>query len=226
MMLSRATIHWGQWKLATAVLAALTILFTFAPAVHAQAVAVAEVSGHVTDPSGQSIVGATIRMTETDRNQVRTTTSDATGRYVMSNLPVGAYRLEVTSPGFKGYIQNGITLQVATNIEIPVTLQIGAVTESVTVTSNAAMVETKENSISQVIDHQRIEELPLNDRNPARLLTLSGGTSTMTLNGGDLTGSKNMQGSNGSVQFSVAGAQANGVNFLLDGGDNNDAFSN
>src|SRR3954466_7516962 len=112
-MLSRARIRRDQWKLATAVLVVLTMLFTFAPAVHAQAVAVAEVSGHVTDPSGQAIVGATVRMTETDRNQVRTTTSDATGRYVLSNLPVGAYRLEVTSPGFKGYIQNGITLQVA-----------------------------------------------------------------------------------------------------------------
>jgi hypothetical protein len=192
----------------------------------AQAVAVAEVDGHVSDPSGQAIVGATVKMTEIDKHQVRTTTTDTLGHYAMPNLPIGAYRLDVTSPGFKAYIQNGIVLQVATNIEIPVVLQIGAVTESVTVTSSAAMVETKENSISQVIDHQRIEDLPLNGRNPTQLLTLSGGTSNMTLNGGDLTGSKNMQGSNGSGQFSVAGAQANGVNFLLDGGDNNDAFSN
>jgi hypothetical protein len=165
-------------------------------------------------------------MTETEKHQVRVTNTDATGRYAMPNLAVGEYRLEVSAPGFKTYVQNGITLQVATNIEIPVTLQIGAVTESVEVTANAAMVETKENAIAQVIDHQRIEDLPLNGRNPTQLLTLSGGTSNMTLNGGDLTGSKNIQGSNGSGQFSVAGAQANGVNFLLDGGDNNDAFSN
>jgi hypothetical protein len=189
-------------------------------------VAVAEVDGHVTDPSGQAVVGATVRMIETDKHQIRTTTTDATGRYAMPNLPVGAYRLEVNSSGFKTYVQNGIELQVATNIEIPVVLQIGAVTESIVVTAGAAMVETKENAIAQVIDQQRIEDLPLNGRNPTQLLTLSGGTSNMTLNGGDLTGSKNMQGSNGSGQFSVAGAQANGVNFLLDGGDNNDAFSN
>jgi hypothetical protein len=203
------------------------ILFNLiAPSAHGQAVAVAEVDGHVTDPSGQAIVGASVRMVETDKHQTRATTTDTTGRYAMPNLPVGSYLLEVNAPGFKAYVQNGIVLQVATNIEIPVVLQIGAVTESVVVTAGASMVETKENAIAQVIDQQRIEDLPLNGRNPTQLLTLSGGTSNMTLNGGDLTGSKNMQGSNGSGQFSVAGAQANGVNFLLDGGDNNDAFSN
>jgi len=89
------------------------------------------------------------------------------------------------------------------------------------------MVETKENSISQVVDQDRMVDLPLNGRNPADLLKVSGfSTSSMTLNGGDLTGSKNIQGSNGSGQYSVAGSAANGVNFLLDGGDNNDAFSN
>ena len=212
-------------KLAALMIAAV-MLFAFAPHAMAQSVAVAEVDGHVTDPSGQAVVGATVKMTEIDKQQVHTVSTDSTGRFALPNLPIGAYRLEVTSSGFKAYIQSGITLQVASNIEIPVTLQIGSVTESVQVTANAAMVETKENSISQVIDQQRIEDLPLNGRNPTQLLTLSGGTSNMTLNGGDLTGSKNMQGSNGSGQFSVAGAQANGVNFLLDGGDNNDAFSN
>ena len=136
-----------------------------------------KLTGTCTDPSGQAIVGATVKMTEMDKQQVRTTSTDVTGRFALPNLPVGAYRLEVTSAGFKAYIQTGIVLQVASNIEIPVTLQIGAVTESITVTANAAMVETKENSIAQVIDQQRIEDLPLNGRNPTQLLTLSGGTS-------------------------------------------------
>src|SRR5208283_5178879 len=87
--------------------------------------------------------------------------------------------------------------------------------------------ETKDSSIAQVVTQQGIEDLPLNGRNPESLLVLSGlATSNMTLNGGDLTGSKYIQGSNCSGQYSVAGGAANGVNFLLDGGDNNDAFSN
>jgi hypothetical protein len=101
------------------------------------------------------------------------------------------------------------------------------VTESVQVNANAAQVETKENAIAQVVDQQRLIDLPLNGRNPADLLKITGfSTSVMNINGNDLTGSKNIQGSNGSGAYSVAGSAANGVNFLLDGGDNNDAFSN
>ena len=147
-----AMIHGDRVSKLAALMVAAVLLFALAPHAAAQSVAVAEVDGHVTDPSGQAVVGATVKMTEIDKQQVHTASTDSTGRFALPNLSVGSYRLEVTSSGFKAYIQNGITLQVASNIEIPVTLQIGSVTESVQVTANAAMVETKENSISQVID--------------------------------------------------------------------------
>src|SRR5438132_1502415 len=99
-----ATIHGDRWKLAIAFAIAAIVIFTLTPQAVAQSVAVAEVDGHVQDPSGQAIVGATVKMTELDRNQVRVTTTDSTGRYAMPNLAVGAYRLEVTSAGFKSYI--------------------------------------------------------------------------------------------------------------------------
>src|SRR3954447_7739244 len=86
------------------------------------------------------------------------------------------------------------------------------------------MVETKENAIGQVIEQRKIVDLPLNGRNLTQLLTLTGAGTTAPA--GDLTGSKNIQGSAASGTFSVAGSQANGVSYLLDGGDNNDAFSN
>jgi hypothetical protein len=217
----------GDRNLAAALVGAALMFCAATPQAKAQAVAVAEVDGHVTDPSGQFIAGATVKMTQTAKNQVRTATTDSTGRFQMPNLAIGPYRLEVTAPGFKEYVQTGIELQIASNVEVPVVMTIGAVTESVAVTANAAMVETKDSSIGQVIGTRSIEDLPLNGRNPTQLLTLTGaGTSTMTLNGGDLTGSKNMGGSNASGQFAVAGGQANGVNYLLDGGDNNDNFSN
>jgi hypothetical protein len=193
----------------------------------AQQVAVAEIDGYVTDPSGQAIVGAQAKVTDLDRGQVRTNATDATGRYAFPNLSIGNYQLEVSSPGFKGFVQKGIQLEVASNPQINVHMEIGAVTESVQVNANAAQVETKENSIAQVVDEERLIDLPLNGRNPASLLQITGfSTSSMNINGNDLTGSKNIQGSNGSGQYSVAGGSANGVNFLLDGGDNNDAFSN
>jgi hypothetical protein len=132
--------------------------------------------------------------------------------------------LEVKSPGFKDYRQSGIILEVAHTYEINVPMTVGAVTETVNVTANAAMVETKDSAISQVVDSVKITELPLNGRNLTQLLTLTGAGTTAP--GCDLTGSKNIQGSNASGTFSVAGGQANGVNYLLDGGDNNDSFSN
>jgi hypothetical protein len=201
--------------------------FLAAPPARAQQVAVAEIDGYVTDPSGQFIAGAQVNAIEVDKGQVHSTTTDVTGRYYLSNLSIGKYQIEVSAPGFKGFVQKGIELQIATNPHINVRLEIGAVTESIQITANAAQVETKENSIAQVVDQQRLIDLPLNGRNPADLLRVTGfSTSAMTINGGDLTGSKNIQGSNGSGQYSIAGSAANGVNFLLDGGDNNDAFSN
>ncbi|MDR3703418.1 MAG: carboxypeptidase regulatory-like domain-containing protein [Candidatus Sulfopaludibacter sp.] len=193
----------------------------------AQQVTGSEIDGHVMDQTGAPVPSAQVKATNVDTGLVRAAVADNTGRYALPNLPVGHYRLEVSAPGFKTYVQKGIELQVATNPSIPVTLEVGAVTESVQVTANAAQVETKENSIAQVVDAQRMVDLPLNGRNLTQLLTITGySTSNMNLRGGDLTGSKNMGGSDASGTFSVAGGAANGVNYLLDGGDNNDAFSN
>jgi hypothetical protein len=139
----------------------------------------------------------------------------------LPNLPVGPYSLEVSAAGFKTYIQSGIVLQVDNNIQVNVTLQVGSVSENVEVTASANMIETKENSVAQVIDERRIAELPLNGRQPTQLILISG-ASTVTP-GGNLTGSKNYPTS---TTMSVAGGQGNGTNYLLDGGQNNDTYTN
>jgi hypothetical protein len=210
--------------LPAAALLVASAAFLFPSHAMAQAVAIAEVDGYVVDPAGAGVVGAQVKMTEVDKQQVHQTVTDAQGRYALPNLPTGPYQLEVTSKGFKDYVQTGITLQVANNVQLNVTMQLGSISERVEVAANAEMVETKDSSLSQVIDQQRMVDLPLNGRNPTQLILLTGASTTTP--GGDLTGSKNIQGSNGSSTVSVAGGQANGVNYLLDGGDNNDAFSN
>lgn len=215
-----------QGRAAAIVFAAAMVIGLYAPRATAQQVAVAEVDGTVSDSSGAPVSGAQVRMIDTATDQAHEVTTNSTGRYELPNLAIGTYRLEVKFAGFKSYVQNGIVLQVASNITQNVKLEVGDVSQSIEVTGNAAMVETKENSISQVIESEKIVDLPLNGRNPTQLLQLTGaGTSTAPA-GSDLTGSKNMGGSNASGTFSVAGSQANGLNYLLDGGDNNDAFSN
>src|SRR4030095_9981550 len=109
-----------------------------------------------------------------DTGQVRSTVTDADGNYVVPNLPVGPYQLKVSLQGFTTYVQEGIVLQVNTNPQINVTLAIGAVSEQVTVTANATMVETHSTGIGQVVDNQRVVELPLNGRQATELIFLAG----------------------------------------------------
>ena len=188
-----------------------------------QATAVSQISGVVRDSSGAAVASAEIRATQTETGLVRPTTSGPDGSYTLPNLPVGPYRLEVSVKGFSSYVQNGILLQVATSPVINVVLQVGAVSEQVEVTANAAMAETHDSSISQVVDQARIENLPLNGRNPTQLVLLSGGAAVPPTPG-DLNTSKNY--STQAVTIAVAGGQINDVNYLMDGGDNNSPLTN
>src|SRR5579864_2277493 len=95
----------------------------------AQAVAIAQVSGNVTDQSGSAIPNAQVRMIETDKQSLRTTVTDALGQYVLPGLPVGPYRMEVQASGFKDYAQTGIVLQVNNNVQINVVMQVGSISE-------------------------------------------------------------------------------------------------
>ena len=204
-----------------ACLLVLTLILVALPSpAWSQAVAVAEVSGTVTDPSGGALPTAQVIMTETSRQQARTTLTDSTGHYVLTSLPVGPYKLEVKANGFKDYVQTGIVLQVNNNIQINVAMQVGSISERVEVSATASMVETKENSISAVVDQQRINELPLNGRQATQLIMTLGAPSYG--DAGD-TGSKTFYSS---TRISVAGGQGNGTAYLLDGGDNTDAMSN
>lgn len=184
-----------------------------------QAVNTAQISGVVEDPTGAVIAGAKVTATQTDTGFTRTAMSGTAGTYVLPNLPVGPYRLEVSARGFRNYVQTGIRLQVGANVAINLKLQLGQVTQSVEVNANATMVATENPSISQVIDQQRIVDLPLNGRQATQLILLSGASTTAP--GGDLRGSKNFVSS---TTIAVAGGQANGTNYLLDGGSNVDTF--
>src|SRR2546430_5234238 len=192
-----------------------------APACYGQAIAVAEVQGQVSDASGAAVPGAQIKMIQAETQYTRNTTSAADGAYSLPNLPVGPYTLEVTADGFKTHVQSGIILQVGSGIQINVALQVGSVTENVKVTASANMVETRTNSVAQVIDERRIIELPLNGRQVTDLIVISG-AATPTPNA-NMISSKNYPSS---TTMSVAGGQGNGTNYLLDGGDNVTNFTN
>src|SRR5437868_4572208 len=205
---------------AALLLALIFVIIALPPAARAQAVAVAEVSGTISDPSGGALPAAQVIMTETDKQLSRSTVADTSGHYVLTNLPVGPYKLEVKASGFKDYVQSGIVLQANNNIQINATMQVGSITERVEVNATASMVETKENSIAATIDQQRINELPLNGRQATQLIMSLGAASYG--DSGD-TGSKTFYSS---TRISVAGGRRTGTAYLLDGGGNTDAMSN
>ena len=184
-----------------------------------QATAVVQISGTVQDPAGGAVAGAQLAATQTETGFSRTAKSGADGAYTLSNLPIGPYRLTVSAPGFKTYTQEGVLLQVNTNPTIKVILEVGSISQQIEVHASAAMAETQTVGISQVIDERRVVDLPLNGRQPTQLVLLSG--AAVTAPPSDLASSKNYPSS---TTIAVAGGQANGTYYLLDGGDHNDAF--
>src|SRR5213078_5010193 len=102
------------------------------------------------------------------------TLTNQTGSYVLPMLTIGPYRLEVALPGFQTYVQTGIVLQVDSSPVINAVLEVGQVSEQVEVQANASLVETRTVGIGQVIENERILELPLNGRQVTDLITLSG----------------------------------------------------
>ena len=199
--------------------AILLTVFTTSPA-WAQSVSNAQVSGVVRDSSGGALPGADVTITKVDTGAVRSVVTGGDGRYVFPNLPVGPYQLKVELQGFTTYNQDGIVLQVSSNPQINVTLAVGTVSETITVTANTAMVETHSTGIGQVVDNQRVVELPLNGRQATELIFLSGLATSAPA--GDLNTNKNFP----TVTISVAGGQANGMTYIMDGGTHNDPFNN
>ena len=190
-------------------------------ATHAWAQATAQINGTVTDASSGVLPGATVIAIQTDTGFRREVVTDDMGSFTLTNLPIGPYRLEVALSGFRTYVQTGIVLQVASNPVISVALELGQLAETVSVEASAPLVETRSPAIGGVIENERIEELPLNGRNSADLIAIAGavvpqGTSS----------SRSMQGASGGVGYSVAGGQAFGVAYLLDGALHNNPYDN
>ena len=187
----------------------------------AQAIGGGQIQGVVTDETGSAVSGATIVAVQTESGLQRTVTSEADGGYSLPSLPVGPYTIKVTANGFSTYDQSGIVIQVGNELRIDVKLQVGGVAQTVQVTAAASMVQTEDQSISQVVDRQRTVDLPLNGRQATQLILLTPGTAIAPAT--DLASSKNYPSA---VTYSIAGAQATNVNYLMDASDNNDAFTN
>jgi hypothetical protein len=165
----------------------------------------AGLTGRVTDPSKAAIAGAKVAAIRMETNFRGETTSNASGEYVLTNLASGTYRLEVEKAGFKKLIKPDVILHVQDALPIDFEMTLGEMSEFVTVGADLLPVETESATVSTVVDHTFVENLPLNGRSFQTLILLTPGV-VMTPTALDNQG-----------QFSVNGQRADANYFTVDG---------
>jgi hypothetical protein len=173
------------------------------------------ISGLVTDTQGAAISGATIETKQSQTGAVFQTVSGADGQYTLPFLPPGDYVVTVSTPGFKRFSREGIRVSTNQRIPLDVTLEVGQVTETVTVTAETPLLQTSTASSGQVIDTATIEKMPMNGRTPLVLAQLAFGV----IPASDPRFYRPFDNA-GPSGFSMGGAVAQTNELLLDGAPN------
>jgi hypothetical protein len=206
-------------------IAALSLSFAMLAGAPASAqFTTAQLSGIVTDKGGAAIAGATVTAQEVQTGYKQSLKTRAAGEYLFPSLPVGNYDLTVSMTGFSTYVQQGITLAVGQAASRNIALEVGSVSDQVTVNANASLVTTDSPTVGQLINQQNIVSLPLNGRAVQQLVFLIPGTTNVTAQncGGNCEG-----GTYSTEQYAkVNGGGSNGVSYLMDGVDFNDSYIN
>jgi len=176
--------------------------------------------GTVADPSGGAVPGATVKIVSLGTNEARTTSTSSAGTYSFPNLAPGQYRVEVTQPGFKQFIRSSVPVQVDVSSRVDVSLEVGNVSESIVVTSEAPLLQTDSSSLGTVVSQTAIQNIPLSGRNVNNLLTLVPGV----IAGGGTYGNavSNQAGGSrtnaiGFGNYSIGGGFGNQSQFYVDG---------
>ena len=184
---------------------------------------VGQITGSVLDPSGGFVAGATVTAKENATGFERETLTDTAGRYVLPALRPAEYVVTARAPGFKLFSHSGIRLQADQSVTLNIELELGAITETVKVVSSVPLVDTSTSTIREVIDRDRVVDLPLDGRNVATLTTLVAGTVVAPSAGVNQGLSKTAPGG---VVISSNGSRQGGVSYRLDGGNNQDFYTN
>jgi carboxypeptidase family protein len=197
----RALISWKSSVFAVVLLLVASLL-----ASDAWAQVTASLTGTLKDTSGAVVPGVTVTIKNLESGLTRTAETDASGSYNAPSLPVGQYEVSAEKPGFKQQVRRGITLAVAQQAVVNLTLEVGEVEQQVTVTAAAPLVNTTLSPTSGLVGEKQVKDLPLNGRSFDQLLTLTTGTTNYTTN-------------SSRAAFSVSGRRPEESRFLLNGVD-------
>jgi Carboxypeptidase regulatory-like domain len=185
----------------------------------------ASFGGSVVDATGASVPQANVSVLHIDTGFTKTDTTAGDGAFAFPALPVGNYRLKVEKAGFITYVQEGIRLTVNQAASQTVTLQVGSTRQEVTVTADAAMVNTQTAAVNQLVGDRQVSSLPLNGRTAQSLVFIAAGT----MDGSGVSGvGEPGQGGlyPGEQMASVSGGGTKNVNYQMDGAGHNDTYVN
>lgn len=202
------------------------VVFSLACASYGQEIT-GDIRGIVRDSSGAVVVGANVQVINTERNEtIRTLKTGPDGSYVAPYLPVGRYQLIIEASGFSKFVGTGITLNVNDHRIVDVTLQVGAVSTSVTVEQSAVTVDLDTPEAAGLINGTQVRELALPTRNYEQLVALQPGVSTALASDQIYVGVSNPVGTSNQVNFAVNGNRPTQNNWTVDGADNFDRGAN
>lgn len=168
--------------------------------------------GQITDSAGAAIAEAMVTLTEEATGLARSSISSSTGEFNFPSLNPGVYTLQVTAPGFKKFERKTIDVPTQAAVTVDARMQVGDVSETVNVTEEVPLLETANASTGQIVDRQKLIDLPNLGRNPFMLSKLS----PNVVQAGNPKFNR-MQDQSGSSQISIAGGPVRGNNYLIDG---------
>src|SRR5437870_2323670 len=176
------------------------------------------IAGTVTDQSGAAVPGATVTLKNTDTGISRTVQTRENGKYEALSLPAGSYEVSASLSGFRTAVHTGIGMAVGQNAVVDFALQVGEVSQTVTVTGETAQIETTTATVSNLVDEKKVTDLPLNGRDLTQLSFLQPGVTKSPAGAGAFSGLGD--------KLSVAGSRGNQNIYLLDGVSNSDLSGN
>jgi hypothetical protein len=186
-----------------------------------------DIRGVVRDPSGALVSGATVTVNNTDRNEtIRALTTRQDGSYVAPYLPVGHYQVVVEASGFKKFVGANIILNVSDHRIVDATLQVGSVSDTVTVEESPVAVDLETSEAAGLVNGTQVRELALATRNYEQLLVLQPGVSTALASDQLYVGVSNPGGTSAQVNFAVNGQRPTQNGWTIDGADNFDRGAN
>ncbi len=198
-------------KIISSMIALVAVLVLASPVMAQQTTGT--VTGRITDAQQAAVPGVTVSATNTATGFSRSDVTTSEGLYRIAALPVGTYDIKAELEGFKAMERKAIAVSVSSSVDLPLTLEVGALTESVNVTAEAPLINRTESSVGGVVDVGRMENLPLNGRQFAN--------AAITIPGVAL-GFHSDPTKSSQYSPQIAGGNGRNVNYQIDGGDNND----